>query len=94
MTYLGVTILFSAIFLYPYVRESYTIRILLSGYFYISSIITKKKWYLKSSKEKQSKIILWSQSRCTLQTFPEIAFLRFKRSFLRSLFQIMKNTIS
>jgi O-antigen/teichoic acid export membrane protein len=43
MTYLGVTILFSAISFYiPYVRESYTIRFYYLEYFYISSIITKR----------------------------------------------------
>jgi hypothetical protein len=56
MTYLGVTILFSAISFYiPYVRESYTIR---SGIFLYFIYYNEKKWYLKSSKEKQSKIIL------------------------------------
>jgi hypothetical protein len=52
MTYLGVTI-FSAISFYiPYVRESYTIRILLSGIFLYFIYYNEKKWYLKSSKEK------------------------------------------
>ncbi|MFV8351617.1 polysaccharide biosynthesis C-terminal domain-containing protein [Flavobacterium sp. XS2P14] len=53
MTYLGVTILFSAISFYiPYVRESYTIRILLSGIFLYFIYYNEKEMVLKIIKRK------------------------------------------
>jgi hypothetical protein len=48
MTYLGVTILFSAISFYiPYVRESYIIRIVLSGIFLYFIYYNEKETLLK-----------------------------------------------